>query len=78
MRVTALAVAAFIVLGGAFGAGTLVGRTLGPVAGPPGFGQEGFPQGGPGGMTPPDGWGQAPAAPDGSQGSGSQGDGSSA
>ncbi len=68
-----LAVAAFIALGGAFGAGTLVGRTLGPAGGPPGFGQEGFPQGGPGGMGRPDGegFGQAPGSADG----GATGDG---
>ncbi len=82
VRITALAVAAFVALGGAFGAGTLVGRTLGPVGGPPGFSQDGFPQGGPGGMTPPDGdgFGQAPGSTDGgaADGGGTTSDGSGA
>lgn len=62
VRITAISVAAVIALGGAFGAGTLVGRSLGPAGGPAGFSQGELPHGGPGGMTPPDGggFGQGP------------------
>lgn len=65
MRVTAISIAAVVALGGAFGAGALVGRNLGPAGGPAGFSQGELPQGGPGGMTPPDGsggFGQAPGS----------------
>lgn len=78
VRVTAISVAAVVALGGAFGAGTLVGRSLGPAGGPVGFSQGELPQGGPGGMTPPDGSGGFGRAPGSSTDGGTTSDGSGA
>lgn len=68
VRITALALVAVIALGGAFGAGILVGRGLASAGAPAAVTEGELPQGGPGGMTPPGGgtggFGQAPGTTD--------------